>query len=67
MFSCEYCEIFNNSFFYRTPPVAASKKSYLLTFAHSIFFLPIPLMTLALVGAAGKSEESLKSWIKINN
>ena len=24
VFSCEYCEIFNNSFFYRTPPVAVS-------------------------------------------
>ena len=23
-FSCEYCEIFINTFFYRTPPVAAS-------------------------------------------
>ena len=23
MFSCEYCETFKNSFFYRTPPVAA--------------------------------------------
>ena len=23
VFSCEYCEIFQNSFFYRTPPVAA--------------------------------------------
>ena len=23
MFSCEYCEVFKNSFFYRTPPVAA--------------------------------------------
>ena len=23
--SCEYCEIFKNSFFYRTPPVAPSK------------------------------------------
>ena len=22
-FSCEYCEIFKNSFFHRTPPVAA--------------------------------------------
>ena len=22
MFSCEYCETFKNSFFYRTPPVA---------------------------------------------
>ena len=24
VFSCEYCKIFNNSFFYRSPPVAAS-------------------------------------------
>ena len=23
VFSCEYCQIFKNSFFYRTPPVAA--------------------------------------------
>ena len=23
--SCEYCEVFKNSFFYRTPPVAPSK------------------------------------------
>ena len=24
VFSCELCEIFKNTFFYRTPPVAAS-------------------------------------------
>ena len=24
-FSCEYCEIYKNTIFYRTPPVAASK------------------------------------------
>ena len=24
MFFCEFCEIFKNSFFYRTPPLAAS-------------------------------------------
>ena len=24
MFPCEFCEIFKNIFFYRTPPVAAS-------------------------------------------
>ena len=24
MFSCEYCEIFKNSFFHRIPPVGAS-------------------------------------------
>ena len=27
MFSCKYCEIFKNSFFNRTPSVAASKKT----------------------------------------
>ena len=26
MFSCEFCEIFKNTFFHRTPPVAASEK-----------------------------------------
>ena len=25
VFSCRYCEIFKNSFFFRTPPVAASE------------------------------------------
>ena len=25
MFSCEYCKILKNSFFYRSPPVAASR------------------------------------------
>ena len=25
MFSCEYCKLFKNSFFYRTPLVAASR------------------------------------------
>ena len=24
MFSCEFCEIFKNNYFYRTPPVLAS-------------------------------------------
>ena len=27
MFSCKFCEIFQNSLFYRIPPVAASGKS----------------------------------------
>ena len=39
MFSCEICKIFNNTFFYRTPPVAAfgnGRTFYLL----SIFLLP---------------------------
>ena len=29
MFSCEFCEIFKNTFFYRTPPVAPSANSHL--------------------------------------
>ena len=28
VFSCEICEIFNNTFFYRTPPVAGSEFIY---------------------------------------
>ena len=27
VFSCEICKVFKNTFFYRTPPVAASGKS----------------------------------------
>ena len=30
MFSCEFCETFQNTFFYRTPPVAASGSSYIV-------------------------------------
>ena len=41
MFSCEICEIFKNTFLYRTPPVAASVSknnhaTYLLKSIHSI-------------------------------
>ena len=25
VFSCKFCEVFKNTFFYRTPPVAASE------------------------------------------
>ena len=28
VFSCEFCEIFKNTYFYRTPLVAASAVSY---------------------------------------
>ena len=31
VFSYEYCDVFQNSFFYRTPPAAASVKTYLET------------------------------------
>ena len=34
MFPCEVCEIFKNTFFYKTPPVAASA----LPVAVSVFF-----------------------------
>ena len=27
MFSCKICELFKNTFFYRTPPVAASENN----------------------------------------
>ena len=27
MFSCKYCKIFKNNYFYKTPPVAASERS----------------------------------------
>ena len=37
VFSCEFCEIFKNSLFYRTPPVAASNFSQLIL---SIFLFP---------------------------
>ena len=31
--SCEFCEIFKNNYFYRTPPMAASDKSLSLSLA----------------------------------
>ena len=30
MFFCEFCEVFKDNFFYRTPPVAASGYSVVL-------------------------------------
>ena len=30
LFSCEYCEIFKNSFFYRAPPVATIRSQRIL-------------------------------------
>ena len=37
MFSCEFCEIFKNTFFYRTPTVAVS--DYLMSFGLLLVFL----------------------------
>ena len=36
MFSCEYCEMYKNSYFHRTPPVAASVEYIFGTFSHFI-------------------------------
>ena len=38
-FSCEFCEIFKNTFFYRTPPVAASDNLKLLLFRFATFIV----------------------------
>ena len=35
MFSCEYCEIFKNTFFYKTPPVAASENFFHFQSGHA--------------------------------
>ena len=32
VFSCEFCEISKNNFFYRTPPAAASESRHLRTY-----------------------------------
>ena len=37
MFLCEFCEIPRNTFYYRTPPVAASG----LSFNFQVIFLPL--------------------------
>ena len=34
MFSCEFCKIFNNTFFYKTPLVAASGYKYFILKSH---------------------------------
>ena len=39
MFSCEFCEIFKNNFFYRTPLVAASETINLVSFPATENFL----------------------------
>ena len=36
LFSCEICEIFKNSFFYRTPPVAAPEQIQEVTVLHCV-------------------------------
>ena len=46
VFSCEFCEIFKNTYFYRTPPVAASvrikKRFYFADQPTVVFMLSCP-------------------------
>ena len=42
VFPCEFCEIFKNTFFYRTPPVADSVNFYLLFCKGKISYLKQP-------------------------
>ena len=46
VFSCEFCEIFNNTFFYRTPLVAVSddQKEHILIFLF-IYWLSLKILT----------------------
>ena len=43
LFSCEFCEIFKNAFFYRTPPLAASAISllFMIVFLETVFIKDI--------------------------
>ena len=47
VFFCEFCEIFKKTFFYRTPPVAASEKLkaevVVRRYSVKMFFLKISL------------------------
>ena len=40
VFSCEYCEIFGSSFFYRTPPVDASDYNSMVRITRIYLFHP---------------------------
>ena len=45
VFSCEFCEIFKNTFFHRTPLVAASLHTYLLEIECIINSRPLTLVS----------------------
>ena len=49
MFSCEYCEIFKNSFFYKTPPLVASEG------VHHIVSAPMKTATFQKIFTCSKS------------
>ena len=64
VFYCDYCKIFKNSFFHRTPPLAASvtceRRSYFKIW-HDYFYLKICLWILAdwLFSCAQKTREGI--------
>ena len=66
MFSCEYCEIFKNSFFYRTPPKAAFvSKNFLysgltLDFERSLHY-PLSLIPSSIATPDGGNTVTAKS------
>ena len=66
VFSCEYCEIFKNSFFYRTPPVAASVSSILqeIMWQNELRFSFFCILTHCCLLRKSKSIEFLGKAIK---
>ena len=62
MFSYEYCEIFQNSFFYRTPPVTASICIYLQASAGGLTFT-INLLLQFLIMYKLTQLRSTYSWL----
>ena len=55
MFSCEYCEIFKNSYFHRTPPVAASENPDLPKPIASVIIFQAVRFIMDLVNGPGTS------------
>ena len=56
VFSCEFCDISKNTFFYRTPPVAASVRSL-----HKKWSFPLQISSTNVTKSAGKTM-SLLMW-----
>ena len=52
MFSCELCEIFKNTFFYRAPPVAASVTIWKLLFRLYALEKKADLLAMSVLDAA---------------
>ena len=59
MFSCEFCEISKNTFFYRTPPVAASEYLKECSGQYSVF---LKIESAKLRGLRGKVSY-VSAWV----